>query len=50
MFGKSDTERSLVDVDLMIREVLSLVRGEIESHDVVFQCERAAGAPHVIAE
>jgi PAS domain S-box-containing protein len=50
MFGKSEAERSLVDVNVLIREVLSLVRGEIESHDVVLQCEEAASAPHVIAE
>jgi PAS domain S-box-containing protein len=50
MFGKSDTERSLVDVNALIREVLSLVRGEIQSHDVVLQCETADGALYVIAE
>jgi C4-dicarboxylate-specific signal transduction histidine kinase len=50
MFGKSVTERSLVDVNALIREVLSLVRGEIQSHDVVLQCEKADGALYVIAE
>jgi light-regulated signal transduction histidine kinase (bacteriophytochrome) len=50
MFGKSDTERSLVDVNALIREVLSLVRGEIQSHDAVVQCETADGALYVIAE
>jgi PAS domain S-box-containing protein len=50
MFRKSDTERSLVDVNPLIQEVLSLVRGEIQSHDVVLQCESSDGTPRVIAE
>jgi PAS domain S-box-containing protein len=50
MFGKSATERSLVDVNLLIGEVLSLVRAEMESQEVVLQCDRADGALHVFAE
>ena len=50
MFGKSHTERSLVDVNVLVREVLSLVRGELESHDVVLRCEEGAGTLSVIVE
>jgi PAS domain S-box-containing protein len=39
MFGKSDTERSEVDVRTLISEVLTMVRGEIESHNVVLKCD-----------
>jgi PAS domain S-box-containing protein len=44
MFGKSGTERSMVDVNTLIVEVLSLVRGEIESHEVTLQIETPDGA------
>jgi signal transduction histidine kinase len=50
MFGKSTTDRSLVDVNVLIGEVLSLARGEMESQEVVLQCDKADGALHVIAE
>jgi PAS domain S-box-containing protein len=50
MFGKSTTERSLVDVNVLIGEVLSLARGEIESQEVVLQCDRANDALYAIAE
>jgi C4-dicarboxylate-specific signal transduction histidine kinase len=50
MFGKSDAERTLLDVNLLIRETLSLVRGEIESHDVVLQTETSEGVLNVIAQ
>jgi PAS domain S-box-containing protein len=50
MFGKSATERSQVDVNVLIGEVLSLVRGEMESREVVLQCDTAEGGLHVFAE
>jgi C4-dicarboxylate-specific signal transduction histidine kinase len=50
MFGKSTAERSLVDVNVLIGEVLSLARGEIESQEVALQCEMANVPLHVIAE
>jgi C4-dicarboxylate-specific signal transduction histidine kinase len=50
MFGKGTAERSLVDINVLIGEVLSLVRGEMESQKVVLQCDKADGALHVIAE
>jgi C4-dicarboxylate-specific signal transduction histidine kinase len=50
MFGKSDTERSEVDVRSLISEVLALVRGEIESHNVVLKCESPDKLPLVIVQ
>jgi C4-dicarboxylate-specific signal transduction histidine kinase len=50
MFGKSGTERSMVDVNALIVEVLSLVRGEMESHEVAPQIEMPDRALHAIAE
>jgi PAS domain S-box-containing protein len=49
MFGKSDTERTQVDLSALISEVLSLVRGEMESHNVVLKCDCPNGLPQVMA-
>jgi PAS domain S-box-containing protein len=50
MFGKSGGERSLVDIDDLISEVLSLVREELASHQVTVQSEKTDGLPKVMAE
>jgi C4-dicarboxylate-specific signal transduction histidine kinase len=50
MFGKSDAERTLLDINLLIGETLSLVRGEIESHDVVLKSETGEGVLNVTAQ
>jgi C4-dicarboxylate-specific signal transduction histidine kinase len=50
MFGKSNIERTQVDVSALISEVLSLVRGEIESHNVVLKCDGPHGLPEVMAQ
>jgi PAS domain S-box-containing protein len=50
MFGKSNIERTQVDVSALISEVLSLVRGEIESHNVVLKCDSPHGLPEVMAQ
>ena len=50
MFGKSDAEAAVVDVNGLIEDVLSVVRGEIESHNVVLRCERTHEALHVVAK
>ncbi len=50
MFGKNNSERSLIDINGLISEVLSLVREELASHQVTVQSEKADGLPQVMAE
>jgi PAS domain S-box-containing protein len=50
MFGKNDGERSLVDIDSLTNEVLSLTREELETHQVVVQVEKTDGFAQVMAE
>jgi PAS domain S-box-containing protein len=50
MFGSTDAAKSSVDINGLITDVLSLTRGEMESHDVALQCDTAEGLPHVMAE
>jgi C4-dicarboxylate-specific signal transduction histidine kinase len=50
MFVKSDAERSEVDVRILISEVLALVRGEMESHNVVLECDSPNALPLVMAQ
>src|SRR3989475_8192539 len=47
---KSDGEKSLVDVDQMIREVLSLVQPEVQKHAVVVEEALAEGLPPVLGD
>ena len=47
---KSDGEKSLVDVDQMIREVLSLVQPEVQKHAVVVEEALADGLPPVLGD
>jgi PAS domain S-box-containing protein len=50
MFGKSDSDKGLVDVGLVITEVMSLVQGDMEGQNVVLQCDNAIGLPPVMAQ
>jgi len=50
MFGESNSERNLVDINGLVSEVLSLVREELASHQVTVQIEKAVGLPQVVAE
>jgi C4-dicarboxylate-specific signal transduction histidine kinase len=47
---KSDGEKSLVDVDQMIREVLSLVQPEVQKHAIVVEEALAEGLPRVLGD
>ncbi len=47
---KSDGEKSLVGVDQMIREVLSLVQPEVQKHSVVVEEALADGLPPVLGD
>jgi len=47
---KSDKEKSLVDVDQMIREVLSLAQPEVQQHAVVVEEALAEGLPPVLGD
>jgi C4-dicarboxylate-specific signal transduction histidine kinase len=47
---KSDGEKSLVDVDQMIREVLSLVQPEVQKHTVVVEEALAEGLLPVLGD
>ena len=47
---KSGGEKSLVDVDQMIREVLSLVQPEVQKHAVVVEEALADGLPPVLGD
>ena len=47
---KSNGEKSLVDVDQMIREVLSLVQPEVQKHGVVVEEALADGLPPVLGD
>jgi C4-dicarboxylate-specific signal transduction histidine kinase len=47
---KSDGEKSLVDVDQMIREVLSLVQPEVQEHAVVVEEALAEGLLPVLGD
>jgi C4-dicarboxylate-specific signal transduction histidine kinase len=50
MFGKKDAEKAVVDVNMLIGDVLSVARGELESHNVVLKCELINGTLQVLAE
>jgi PAS domain S-box-containing protein len=50
MFEKNDTDRSQADVSALISEVLSLLRGEMESHNVALRFDLPNGLPQVMAQ
>jgi PAS domain S-box-containing protein len=50
MFRKDDGERKPLNVNDLIGEVLAVVRGELESHQVSLQTELHDGLPLVLAE
>jgi C4-dicarboxylate-specific signal transduction histidine kinase len=50
MFGKDRHEKTPVNVNAVIGEVLALVHGELESHRVFLQSEMLEGLPDVVAE
>jgi PAS domain S-box-containing protein len=50
MFGKRGVERTQVDVSALISEALTLVGGEMESHNVVLKCTSPNDLPRVTAQ
>src|SRR5262249_45730038 len=50
MFGKDHREKTPVSIDDLVREVLALVRGELESQHVSLQVELDPGLPQVMAD
>jgi C4-dicarboxylate-specific signal transduction histidine kinase len=50
MFKKDDQNRALVNVNDVIRDVLDLLRIELEEHDVVVRTALSDGAPRVLAD
>ena len=50
MFGKDRHEKCLVNMNALIGEVLALVHGEAESHQVLLQSELPEELPDVIGE
>jgi PAS domain S-box-containing protein len=50
MFGKKDAEKAVVDVNVLIGDVLSVVRGELERHNVVLKNEPINESLQVLAE
>ena len=49
MFGKESTERSSVDIRLLVSNVLALASGELESQQIVLRNEIREGLPEVSA-
>jgi PAS domain S-box-containing protein len=47
---KGDPQRTLVDVNTMVREVLDLVEPDLRRHDVRLRLELTAGLPKVLAD
>jgi PAS domain S-box-containing protein len=50
MFGKGSRETSLVDVSVLVSEVLVLVQGELESHQISLRNDVCDRLPEVMAE
>ena len=50
MFTKGEQGRALIDVNDVIREVLALLRIEIEEHEVAVRTALSDGAPRVLAD
>jgi PAS domain S-box-containing protein len=50
MFQKDQRERTPVDINALIGEVLALLRGDLESHRVLLQANLHDALPEVIAE
>jgi PAS domain S-box-containing protein len=50
MFRKDGREKIPVNVNALIREVVTLLNGEFEGHQVVLQTEMSEGLPEILAE
>jgi C4-dicarboxylate-specific signal transduction histidine kinase len=50
LFKKGTTQRELVDVNDVIREIIVLLRGEAAQHAVAVRTELAAGLPRIIGD
>ncbi len=50
MFGRKPTEKSLLNVNRLIGDVLALVQGELEIHQVSLENKMEDGLPEVAAE
>jgi C4-dicarboxylate-specific signal transduction histidine kinase len=49
MFGKESSETSLIDVYLIVREVLTLAQGELETNNILLNYNMCNGLPKVMA-
>jgi len=49
MFGKESGETNLIDVGLIVREVLTLAQGELETNDILLIDNMSDGLPKVMA-
>ena len=50
LFKKGASERELVDVNEVIREMIVLLRGEATRYSISFRTELAADLPHIMAD
>jgi PAS domain S-box-containing protein len=50
MFIKNRSDKTTIDLNCLIGEVISLVQGELESHQIILQCDKADGLPRLRAE
>jgi hypothetical protein len=50
MFGKDQRKRAPVNINALIGEVLALLHGELESHQVLLRTDLLDGIPEVMAE
>jgi NO-binding membrane sensor protein with MHYT domain len=50
LFSKGAPQRELLDVNQVIREIIVLLRGELERHSISVRPDLAAGLPQVMAD
>jgi NO-binding membrane sensor protein with MHYT domain len=50
LFSKGTPQRELLDVNQVIREIIVLLRGELERHSISVRPDLAAGLPQVMAD
>jgi C4-dicarboxylate-specific signal transduction histidine kinase len=50
LFNKGTSQRELLDVNEVIREIIVLLRGELDRHSISVRPDLAAGLPQVMAD
>ena len=50
MFGKGPREKSPMSINEVLGDVLAVVNGELESHQILLQCEMHDGLPLAMAD